>query len=126
MAHAQTPITTIDQYIDTFPKDVQSKLQTIRTLIKEEAPEAKEAISYKIAAFNLNNRYLIYFAGWKDHISIYPFSSDMEEFIEGSSAYKISGKGTIQFPINRPLPIPLIRKIIQHRININIANSKKK
>lgn len=106
-----------DQYIKTFPTNVQSVLQTLRKTINDEIPGAVEVISYNMPAFTLNGVRIIYFAAWKNHIALYPFSSEMEIEIKGSSDYKTSGKGTIQFPLNKPLPLDLIRAIVQFRLN---------
>jgi uncharacterized protein YdhG (YjbR/CyaY superfamily) len=107
---------TVDEYISLFPDDVQSKMQTLRQVIKEEAPDVQEVIRYKMPTFMLNGAYLVYFAAWKKHISLYPFSTEMEETITEAAPYKMSGKGTIQLPHNQALPLALVRKIVQFRI----------
>jgi uncharacterized protein YdhG (YjbR/CyaY superfamily) len=106
---------TIDEYINAFPEDVRPVLQTLRQTIREEAPDARETIKYGMPTFTLNGN-LVYFGAWKKHIGLYPVSTAMEASIEELSTYKTSGKGTIQFPINQPLPLPLIRKIVQFRV----------
>lgn len=111
---------SIDEYINSFPKDVKTKLTTLRQTIKEVAPQAQERVSYKMPALTLNGRIFIYFAAWKKHISLYPFTSEMEASFKESAAYKQSGKGTIQFQIDQPLPLPLIRKIIKYRMKENM------
>ena len=116
---------TVDDYIGTFPKDVQIILQTIRETIKEAVPDAEEAISYQIPVFKQHGKYLIYFAGWKNHISIYPISTAMEASIKELSSYKTSGKGTVQFPIDKPVPLSLIKKIVMYRMK-EIPEKKKK
>ena len=105
----------IDQYIDKFPKDTQDMLIQIRKIVKSTATEAEETISYGMPTFKLNGTYLIYFAGYKNHIGIYPVPNN-KEFEEDFSSYKTSGKGTIQFPLNKTLPVALIKKIIKYRI----------
>lgn len=105
-------ITTVDEYIASFPQEQQTKLQELRTIIKDLIPEAEEVISYKMPTYNLNGKYIVYFAGWKNHISLYPFSAEMEKEIQGTSEYDTSGKGTIQFPNDKPLPIEIIRNIV--------------
>ena len=105
-----------DEYIATFPKATQEILEQIRAIIKELAPAAEETFSYNMPTFNLNDQYLIYFAGFKNHVSIYPVPTGNEELEEAFESYKTSGKGTIQFPLNKPLPIDLIKKIILFRV----------
>lgn len=118
------PVKNVDEYINSFPKEVRSMLQTLRQTIKEEVPEAEEAISYKMPAFKLNRKYFISFAAWKNHVSIYPFSRSMEKSLKEASKYKTSGKGTIQFPLDEPLPLPLIRKIVKFLVNGNREREK--
>ena len=114
---------TIDEYIADAPKEAQGKLKELRKTIKEVVPEVQETMSYKMPTFTLNGTYLVYFAAWKNHISLYPFSSAMEKSMPETSAYKTSGKGTIQFPLDQPLPLPLIRKIVQFRLKENKTHS---
>jgi len=109
---------SIEEYISTFPKDVQCKLEEIRQTIKEAAPNAKEAISYQMPAFKLNGN-LVWFAAFKDHIGFYPTASGIEAFREKLSAYKTS-KGTVKFPLNEPLPIDLIKEIVRFRVKENL------
>jgi uncharacterized protein YdhG (YjbR/CyaY superfamily) len=118
---------TIDKYISTFPKDVQKELETIRETIIKTAPEAEESISYQIPTFKINGRYLIYFAGFKNHVSIYPAPRAAAEFKKELSEYK-GGKGTVQFPLDKPIPLSLIRRIVKYRIkeNFNKVNNKRK
>ncbi len=115
---------SIDEYIAGFPGDTQKVLEQIRTIIKREAPGAEETISYAIPAFNLNKHNLIYFAGYKNHVSIYPIPKGSEAFENEISKYK-SGKGTMQFPLNNPLPMRLIIKIVKYRIKENENKYKK-
>jgi len=110
---------TIDEYIATFPKNVQSALQELRQVIRETAPEAKEAISYQMPAFRLNG-ILVYFAAFKDHVSFFPTSSAVEAFKEKLSSYEIS-KGTIRFPINEPIPFDLIKEMVRFRVKENLS-----
>ena len=120
MAASKVQFKTIDDYINSFPEEMRSKLQTLRQAIKEEAPEAQESIRYQMPTFSLNGSYLIYFGAWKKHISLYPFSVAMAETIKEASTYNTSGKGTIQFPLAQPLPLPLVRKIVRFRIKENL------
>lgn len=113
----------VDEYIHSFPTATQQHLKEVRALIKKLVPAAAETISYGMAAYNLNNTYLIYFAGFKNHISLYPFPSGNEQMEKDFAGYKTSGKGTVQFPLNKPLPIALITKLIQYRVK---ASAEKK
>ena len=106
---------TIDAYIDSYPPNVQTILRTLRQTVHEEAPNAQETIKYGMPTFTLRGN-LVYFAAWKQHISLYPITHAMEDAIEEIAAYKTSGKGTIQFPLSQPLPMPLIRRIVQFRL----------
>ena len=115
---------TVDEYINSFPPDVRTVLQTLRQTIKEEAPEAEETIKYGMPTFTMQGN-LVYFAAWKNHIGFYPITAAMEASIEELSAYKTSGKGTIQFPINQPLPLPLIRTIVQFRLKEQLESKTK-
>ncbi len=122
-----TKPTTIDEYIASFPEDVQKKLVQIRQTIRQAAPEAEETISYAIPTFKLKGRYLVYFAGHKNHIGFYPAPTGSEAFKEELAVYK-TGKGSVQFPLNQPLPFDLITRIVKFRVkeNLAIADKKKK
>ena len=115
---------SIDQYIKSFPNDIQKILQKIRETIKETAPEAEEAISYQMPTFKLNGN-LVHFAGYKNHIGFYPAPSGTEAFKKELSLYK-SGKGSIQFPLDKPIPLSLIKKIVKYRVKENTAKAKQK
>lgn len=123
MNRAQKKSRTIDEYIAEFPEPVAAKLQELRQLIKTEVPGATETIRYGMPTFLVNDTYLIYFAAWKHHIAIYPFSAAMEASIPEAKMYKMSGKGTIQFPLKEELPISLIQKIIQFLLKENISTT---
>jgi uncharacterized protein YdhG (YjbR/CyaY superfamily) len=110
----------IDEYIADFPTDVQEILQKIRVTIKKAAPKAEEAISYKMPTFNVMGQYLIYFAAYKKHIGLYPVPSGDDEFNKEISSYQ-AGKGTLQFPLDKPIPYKLISKIVKLRIKENSA-----
>jgi uncharacterized protein YdhG (YjbR/CyaY superfamily) len=116
----------IDDYIVLFPETTQKGLGQIRAAIKKAAPKAEEAISYGIPAFNLNGRYLVYFAGYKKHVSIYPVPSGNKIFEKDFTPYYTSGKGTIQFPIDKPIPIRLVTKIVKFRMKENSEKEKSK
>ena len=107
-------ISTIDEYIAQFPDDVQVLLQEIRKVIKEVVPEAQEKISYQIPTFYLNGN-LVHFAAYKNHIGFYPTASGIEAFKDEISAYK-NAKGSVQFPLNKPIPFNLIRRIVEFRV----------
>lgn len=128
MTNDKTAPTNIDEYIAQFPKDVQEILQGLRATIRAAAPEAEETISYQMPTFKLKG-YLVYFAAYKNHIGFYPAPGGIEAFKEELSAYK-GGKGTVQFPIDKPLPLDLISKIVRYRVAENLekaaAKSKKK
>ena len=108
----------IDHYIASFPEETQMVLDKMRAIIKKAAPGVEERISYGIPAFNLNNRYLVYFAGFKNHISVYPAPRGSEEFKEKLAKYK-GGKGTVQFPLDKPLPLNLITQIVKFKVKEN-------
>jgi uncharacterized protein YdhG (YjbR/CyaY superfamily) len=118
MKTAQPAPTTIDAYIAAFPPEVQAILEQIRETIRETVPDAQETISYGIPTFTLHGRYLVYFAGYKKHISLYPAPMGVAEFQEAVSVYG-AGKGTMRFPLDQPMPFDLIRKIVRFRITEN-------
>jgi uncharacterized protein YdhG (YjbR/CyaY superfamily) len=115
---------SIDEYIATFPEEIQKKLQEIRATIQTAAPGAKEKISYQMPAF-AQNGILVYFAAWKDHIGFYPTSSGTQAFRQELSAYQYS-KGTVKFPLDKPLPLDLISKIVKYRLAENLAKAEEK
>ena len=112
-------VRTIDEYIVGFPKDIQELLEKIRGTIRKAAPDAEEAISYNMPTFRLNG-YLIYFAAYKEHIAIYPAPRGNEEFKEELASYE-GGKGTVRFPLRKPIPFDLIRRIVKFRVKVNQA-----
>jgi len=112
---------TIDDYIAGFPDEVKTVLKQIRSLIREAAPEASETIKYAIPAFVLNGKNLVHFAAFKNHIGFYPIPTGIEAFKNELSIYK-QGKGSVQFPLNKPIPLDLISRIVQFRVKEN--NSK--
>jgi len=111
----KTNFQSIDEYIATFPEDIQKRLEEVRATIKSVVPDAKEKISYQIPAFELDGKSLIYFAGWKKHISLYPIPSGTGEFNQEISPY-IEGRGTLKFLLDKPLPLELIGRIVRARI----------
>ncbi len=108
-----------DEYIATFPKDVKSVMEKLRKAIKEEAPQATETISYQMPTFKLNGN-LVHFAAYKKHIGFYPTPSAIEAFREKLSSYKTS-KGAIQFPLDKSLPIDLVKEMVRFRVKQNLA-----
>ena len=126
MTDKKKTISSIDEYILTFPEDVQEILQTLRKVIKEVASEASEKISYQMPTFELYGN-LVHFAAYKNHIGFYPTPSGIENFKNELGLYK-GAKGSVQFPINEPLPYELIRQIVKFRVieNTELNQSKKK
>jgi len=122
MKNNKVGFSSIDEYIATFPKDTQKILETLRATITAAAPDTEEKISYNIPTFTLNGKYLIYFAGWKTHISIYPIPTGSEAFNKQVSKY-VEGKGTLKFPIEKPLPLKLITRIVKYRVAENLKNA---
>lgn len=114
---------SIDDYIATFPEDIQPILKTLRATIKAAAPEATEKFSYQLPTFFLNGN-LVHFAAFKNHIGFYPTPSGIEAFKEELSVYK-GAKGSVQFPIDEPLPLELVSRIVQFRVAENVAKGKK-
>jgi len=122
MKSAQSALGSMDAYIAAFPPDVQVMLEQIRTTIREAAPDAQETIRYGMPTFTLNGRYLVYVAAYKKHIGLYPAPVGVAEFHEAVSRYG-AGKGTLKFPLDQPLPLDLIRSIVQFRIKENSERS---
>lgn len=119
-----TEIKDVDSYIALFPKETQLLLETMRTVIRKAAPKAEEVISYKMPAYKLGTM-LVFFAGYKNHIGFYPSGSGIEAFKKELSVYK-GAKGSVQFPLNKPLPIGLITKIVKLRVKENQEKLKLK
>ena len=105
----------VDKYIQEFPVSVQERLSEIRCIIFEIAPQVTERISYEMPSYYLSGKTLLHFAGYKKHIGFYPAADGIEAFKEKLTDYKTS-KGTVQFPLNKPLPQGLIREIISYRV----------
>lgn len=106
----------VDLYIEQFEGEVKNKLVLIRNIIKELAPNATERICLKMPTYDLNGKWLIHFAGFNKHIGFYPQPEDIITFSDKLKDYKTS-KGTIQFPLNKSLPLELIREIVVYRVN---------
>jgi uncharacterized protein YdhG (YjbR/CyaY superfamily) len=114
---------TIEEYIASFPPDVQEKLRGIRTVIRRAAPDTEEAIRYGIPTFRQNGSNLVHFAAFKDHLGFFPTSSGVEQFQKELSSYRIS-KGTIQFPLDKPVPYDLVERITLFRAGENREKKK--
>lgn len=108
----------IETYIQQFPENVQEILQNIRKLVKDNAPNAEELLSYKMPAYKMNKKPLVYFAAFKNHIGFYATPSGHSEFQDELSKYK-QGKGSVQFPLDRPIPYKLIERIVKFKVKGN-------
>lgn len=117
--------TTIDEYIAGFPPDVQEILEKIRAIIRAEAPGAEETIKYRIPTFMLKGN-LVHFAAYKKHIGFYPVPTGIEAFKDELAAYEKSGKGSVQFPLDQPMPYDLIARIVQFRVKENLEKAAAK
>lgn len=117
------PASNIDEYIAGFPGDVQKILIKIRATIRQAAPDAEEKISYQMPTFFLNGN-LVHFAAFKNHIGFYPVPTGIEKFKKELSAYK-GGKGSVQFPLDQPIPYELISRIVKFRVKENLVKAKK-
>jgi len=106
---------SIDEYVAGFPPEIQEKLEEIRALVRTVAPAATETISYAIPTFDLNGKHLVHFAGYTHHIAVYPAPGGDAAFKEDLAPYW-NGKGTAQFPLDQPLPLGLIRRIVEFRV----------
>ena len=115
---------SIDEYIATFPQKIQQILEEIRVTIKVAAPEAKEKISYQMPTFDLKGN-LVHFAAFKNHIGFYPTPSGIQKFKKELSVYE-GAKGSVQFPLDKPIPYDLISKIVKFRVEENMANARAK
>jgi uncharacterized protein YdhG (YjbR/CyaY superfamily) len=114
----------IDDYIAGYPKEVQAILKKIRTTIRKAAPKAEEAMSYQMPTFKLKGN-LVHFAAFKNHIGFYPAPTGIEQFKKELAIYQ-TGKGTLQFPLDKPMPLGLISKIVKFRVKENLARAEAK
>lgn len=119
---AEATPASIDDYIAGFPDDVQPVLRQVRAIIREAAPDAQESISYQIPTFTLAGRHLVYFAGHKKHVAVYPAPVANPGFAEEMAVYG-SGRGTAKFSLDQPLPVDVIRKIVKFRIEDTLARA---
>ena len=120
---AKTDFKSLDEYIAACPPESQAYLKQIRKLIHTLVPDAKEKISYQIAAFERNGKNLIHFAGWKKHVSLYPVPAGSEAFERQIKPY-VSDKGTVKFPVDEPLPIKLIERVVKLHLAVNKKQAK--
>jgi len=120
----QTTPTTIDEYIAGFPREVQEILEKIRTTIREAAPDAEEAIKYQIPTFTLQGD-LVHFAAFQKHIGFYPTPTGIDKFKNELSVYE-GAKGSVRFPLDKPIPFALISEIVQFRVKENLERAETK
>ena len=120
----QTAPTTIDEYVAGFPQDVGVILEQIRMTIRDAAPEAEETIKYQMPTFTLNGN-LVHFAAFKKHIGFYPVPTGIEKFRDELSVYEM-GKGSVQFPLDKPIPFDLIGRIVEFRVKENLEKAQAK
>ncbi len=119
MEYNNAGVQSIDAYIATFPQDIQALLETLRAAIRAAAPNAEERISYQMPTFFLNGN-VVHFAAHPNHIGFYPTPSGIDAFKQELAIYK-GAKGSVQFPINQPLPLELVSRIVQYRVSVNLA-----
>lgn len=124
MEENKTTVKSIDEYISQFPLEIQEILKTLRKVIKDAAPDAEEKISWQMPTFVLHGN-LVHFAAHKNHIGFYPSPSGIEAFKQELSEYK-GAKGSVQFPLNKPLPYEIIRKIVKFRVDENTTRAKER
>lgn len=124
MENNKAGFTSIDEYIAAFPEDIQKILEKIRATIKAAAPDAEEKISYQMPTFALKGN-LVHFAAFKNHIGFYPVPTGIEKFKKELSVYE-GAKGSVKFPLDKPIPYNLISKIVKFRVKENLANAAEK
>ncbi len=117
----QTNFHSIDEYVATFPIEIQNILQEIRAVVQDAAPDAIEKISYQMPTFYLHGN-LVHFAAFKHHIGFYPTPTGVDAFAKELAQFK-SAKGSAQFPLNQPMPLELIARIVKHRVAENLKNA---
>ena len=114
---------SIDAFISSYPAEIQQVLQNIRVTIQSAAPNAEEAISYGIPTFKLNGKNLVHFSALKKHIGFYPTPSGIKQFEKELKGYECA-KGSIKFPLDKPIPYSLIKKIVKFRLKESIPTSR--
>ncbi|MFT3891165.1 MAG: DUF1801 domain-containing protein [Anaerolineales bacterium] len=120
--NSKKSFSSMDEYIATFPPDVQKVLEELRNTIRVAAPDAKETISYNMPTFTLNGTYLIYFAGWKKHVSVYPIPAGSEAFNKKIAKYA-DEKSTVKFPLDKPIPFNLITQMVKLQAASNLKKT---
>jgi uncharacterized protein YdhG (YjbR/CyaY superfamily) len=124
---AKTDFKSVDEYIASQPKAVQAILERVRSVIRKAVPGAEESISYQIPTYKLHGRRVIYFAGWKQHYSLYPSTDKVvAAFKNELAAYEVNDKGTIRFPLSKPVPVKLIAGIAKVRAKEVVEREKAK
>jgi uncharacterized protein YdhG (YjbR/CyaY superfamily) len=123
MATSKIRPKTTYEYMAMYPEDIRNRLEELRRVIRESAPQSEEAISYGIPTFKLNGN-LVHFAAFKNHIGFYPTPSAIKAFRKELSSYK-QAKGSVQFPLDEPLPLGLVKKIVAFRVKENLAKQRK-
>jgi uncharacterized protein YdhG (YjbR/CyaY superfamily) len=116
---------SVDEYIAGFPAETRERLEELRAVVRASAPGATETISYAIPTFDLNGRHLVHFAGYASHVGFYPIPSGIEAFKKELAPYK-QGKGSVRFPLDRPLPTDLIRRMVEFRVGENTRRGARK
>jgi uncharacterized protein YdhG (YjbR/CyaY superfamily) len=119
----KSKLVNVDEYIKTFPNNVQKILEQVRATIKEKAPEAVESISYGMPGYKTHGKPLVYFAGYEKHIGFYATPTGHEAFAAELSKFK-QGKGSVQFPLDKPIPLDLIARIVEFRAKENSSKQK--
>ncbi len=117
--------TSINEYVSTLPENAQKAMGEIIAAIKDNVPDAEEHISYNMPAFKVNGEYFIHFSAWKNHIGMYPIPAGNEAFQKAIEPYR-SAKSSLNFPLDKPMPIKLIEKVIKFRIAENLKSAKVK
>ncbi len=115
---------TVDEYLAAQPEQVRTVLKKLRQIIKKAAPGAEEVISYRIPAFKFHGM-LVWYAGFKDHYSLFPFAATLHVFKDKLKPYELS-KGTIRFPLNKPVPVKLVTEIVKYRVKENLDKAQRK
>lgn len=115
---------TVDAYMESFPEEVRKLLRKVRSTVRKNAPEAVEGIAYGMPAYKANGKPLVYFAGYRSHLGFYATPTGHKEFAAELSGYK-QGKGSVQFPLDKPIPYELIGRIVAFRVKENANKAKK-
>ncbi|MPZ49853.1 MAG: DUF1801 domain-containing protein [Dehalococcoidia bacterium] len=123
---AKTNFQSVDEYISTFPKEVQDVLEEIRRTVHEAVPEAQEKISYQAPTFTLDGKYLIYLSAWKNHIGMYGQSSEATEAFREQLTPYLGEKGALRFPLNKPMPLSLISDLVKFSAKERLDKAKTK